>query len=1032
MALGAIIRKDFSQLVFVFLSFALMVLVSYLLVSRIVEKEIYSNIEETLRTAEAMIRSDFREAEVALLGAELFVERELEEEDSLERIRQYLARKTAILIPDDSRVPGLTGMYAYVRGQAVFGFDWDPPAGWEPEKRVWYDAAQKARGAVAFTDPYTDAYTGKTVISLAKILHGKNGEDAGVIVLDMNFALISDYMLSLQYAGGGYGMLIDQHYRFIAHPNRGYLTRSMDEVTPGHAAIAAEFRARGGSVASGRMPNSQGVQVVLVFRRLYNNWLAGIATPVTSYYRDVYVMALVLSFLGFVFMTVLSAFLIRLSVLKARSDEESRDKSSFLARMSHEIRTPMNSIIGMAELIQRKAVATEIEEYSAIINQSGATLLAIINDILDFSRIESGRLQIEKRHYHLASVINDMINVIRPRAAEKSLDFFVDVDGSIPARLAGDDVRIRQILVNLLSNAVKYTQRGFVSLAIKIERQNNHLLKLILTVEDSGIGIKNEDRGRLFSEFARVDIKVNQGIEGTGLGLVITQALCRAMDGDVTVDSEYGVGSTFRAVVIQEYEDETPLANVTDTEHKKILFYDWRSHYIKSLTTVFGSLGLHADCSGDFQNFLAALEQGEYDYAFISSRYAAECMFALEKRNTPLQLVLMVELGEVSVSREVRSIMMPVYSVSVANVLNDCVDEGTMNRNVAFRARFTAPGARVLIVDDISTNLRVAKELMAPYNMIIHTCVSGAEAIEMVKANRYDLVFMDHMMPGMDGLEATSFIRSLDAGDGYCRDLPIIALTANAVSGQQEMFLENGINDFLAKPIDIQKLDDILEKWLPRSRRVDAARPVEEARPEKTETVSIPGVDIEAGIRNVGGRTEGYFDILLDFCRDAESRAGKITAALDAGDLKLYVTLVHALKGAARSIGAVETGDAAAWLEARADREDPGLVRNKTAELLEQLAVLTGNIRRAAARRGAANGGREDISALHLLELRAALADMNIETVNWILLEYSALPPDGETKKMAVELEQHILMFEYDKAMEKIEQFLNASQGGSV
>jgi signal transduction histidine kinase/CheY-like chemotaxis protein/HPt (histidine-containing phosphotransfer) domain-containing protein len=1031
---GSVIRTDFPQLIVVFLSFALMVLVSYLFVSRIVQKQIFNNAREMLQTAETKIRSDFREAEVALINISLFVEDGLQSGWSTNDLKNYLTWQNAAFIPKETGIPGFFNFFCYINRKFISARrNWDPPADYDPGIRSWYIAAEKANGGIGYSSPYTDLITGKHVLSLTRMMG--EAENRWFIGIGLNLEPLFDYVNNLQAREGGYGFLVNEDFILMVHPNQKMLNNPLEEMGPFHAELTRKLSANPREVIVQRMPNWQGIEVVLVSKQLFNGWYLSIATPVNRYYQDVYSMALLLSILGLGFMTVVSTFLIRLGMLKARSDEENREKTSFLARMSHEIRTPLHSILGMAEIIQRKSISSEVQEYISILHQSGQNLLAIINDILDFSRIESNRLNIEKHQYCIASMINDTINMIRPRIAEKSLDFTVNMDGNIPARLVGDNGRLRQILINLLSNSIKYTRKGFVSLDVAMEAHSGNTLTLVFSVEDSGIGIKPEDIERLFAEFTRLDAKVNQGIEGTGLGLVITRALCRAMGGDITVSSEYGKGSLFQARVVQELEDEDepPVAQVHNRQLKRALFFDWRPRYLRSITDTFQNLGVQAVCSPDFAHFQQDLEKGDYDYAFISSKHAMDCIYTLGKRDSPLQLVIMVELGEVSVFREVSSILMPVYSVTLANVLNDRRhDEGIPSQAVKLNIHFTAPEANVLIVDDISTNLRVAKELMNPYNMNIHTCLSGAEAVELVEQSRYDLVFMDHMMPGMDGIEATARIRALEYGDGYLRKLPIIALTANAVTGQRELFLQSGIDDFLAKPIDIQKLNDILEKWLPREKRIAIPRTQEEAGPDESEaddseSIDIPGVDAisgldaEAGLRNIGGSPEVYFDILADFCRDAESRAVKITEALENGDTKLYITLVHALKGAARSIGATETGEAAAWLEKSAETEAPALIREKTAELLENLRSLADNIKNAEKERENADGReRKDLSALNLEALKAALAGMDIEAVNKILLEYSGLSLDTETKAKIADVEQHILMFEYDKAIEKI------------
>jgi signal transduction histidine kinase/ABC-type amino acid transport substrate-binding protein/DNA-binding NarL/FixJ family response regulator/HPt (histidine-containing phosphotransfer) domain-containing protein len=734
----------------------------------------------------------------------------------------------------------------------------------------------------------------------------------------------------------------------------------------------------------------------------------------------------------------------------AEAEAANRAKSTFLATMSHEIRTPMNAISGMAELLLRRDLPDEAKAEAHDIKQAATNLISIINDILDFSKIEAGKMEIIPVKYMLLSLINDTVNIIRMRLAEKPIRFFTNIDGKIPNSLIGDEIRIRQILLNLLSNAVKYTEKGHISLSITVQKRETGQVWLEITVADSGKGIKPEDQERLFGSFVQVDSVKNRNVEGTGLGLAITRQLCLAMGGNITFQSEYGRGSSFKVAIPQGVNSDEAFAAVEGPGKKKVLVYEGRAVYARSVCWSLENLGvpyIMTETPGDFSK---ALPQEEWYYVFSGYGLYEEIKPLMDKTVFPggkkPPLALMVEWGTEAPIPNTRFVSLPVQSLSIANVLNGKADSRNyFNAQNPGLTRYTYPGARLLVVDDIATNLRVAEGLLAPYHAKTDTSLNGAMAVELVKQNEYDIVFMDHMMPEMDGVEAAAAIRAWEAeatnnGKRAGRSaVPIIALTANAVSGMKEMFIEKGFDDFLAKPIDISKLDEMLDRWIPKEKRGksnDTNSPVSSLHssllPSHSSFANIPGIDIQRGIAMTGGTMGLYRQVIGIFRKDAEERLPVLQNVPDAGSLPVFVTQVHALKSAAASVGAAGISAKAAALEAAGKSGDIAFIRENLPVFAGELAGLAGGIRAwENAEEGAPPYGGGDLShgqgtavtrLLH--ELRAALESEKAGDIDRILEALNAKTLDTKTKEALVKISDYVLMTEFDSAVEVVRSLL--------
>ncbi len=640
----------------------------------------------------------------------------------------------------------------------------------------------------------------------------------------------------------------------------------------------------------------------------------------------------------------------RMEERRAKAANEA--KSNFLANMSHEIRTPINAVLGMNEVILRECKDEKILEYAQNIEGAGRTLLSLINDILDFSKIEAGSMEINESEYEFSSVLNDVYNMINIKAQQKVLGLSFDVDGELPDRMVGDEIRLRQIIVNVLNNAIKYTQEGEVKLSATGTRNFDGSITLKIAVTDTGMGIKEEDLKNLFEKFKRLDIDKNRTVEGSGLGLAITSSLLELMGGSISVESEYGKGSTFTILLPQEVVGDTKI--------------------------------------GDFRSRISS----------------------------------------------------------------------NIKDRKSYKEKLTAPDADILVVDDTPMNHVVIRELLKPTLIKIESARSGAECLEKQREKKYDLIFLDYRMPGMDGTETFQAIKA--DKDSPNLETPIIVLTANAISGARDNFLKIGFDDYLSKPIESDKLEAALIRFLPKDKVILTTEGTSDDEKEtaaaegsftgdnKTDEASnnsvtdgvvkapetepwmdkLEGIDVAEGLKNCGS-ADSYLSILKVYYESIETSRSNIETTYEEGNWKDYTSFVHSLKSTSRTIGAMKLSKLSAKLEEAGNNHDIETIDTYHNELLNLYSIVKYSLDMIPEIAGEEekDDGKVEISKSQMKDAYSSMLEvsniLDYDTLQFILSsvkEYK-LPP--KEAKAVAEISDYAYKLKWDDIVTVVKERLN-------
>jgi len=1026
----SLMRKMYMQ-VWVLLSFVLVMAFGYILTGNMEQKHLKREADSALFHMQANIESEILENEIMLNTIAETIRGMFFYEKNYDMVSRYIKSLTKYIASNDRYAQYITEIFGVFDGKFITSNSWVPPSDYVTEERPWYKAAMKAGIEVKITEPYVDAISGKIVISYVRHIFDEKGNQLGIICLSVNLDKIKEYINGVYIAKTEVGILLSEQLNVIVHPDSTLIGKSLKEANSGIAAIARDLKGNW-EVSGIDVLNYRNEKSIAFTKKCKNNWYVGLMIPKKNYYQEMGNIMIVLSLLTIALASILIVLLTKLTKAKERADQSvsvfnnvlngldamiyvtnpstdeilfvnenmkkhyglddnlvgqtcykvfqrgmdkkcefcpchqldnephniviweerstltervyrntdryikwydgktahmqhsvdvtelivarelaeqsSRFKNRFLSRISHEIRTPMNTIMGITEIqLQNEVITQDLKRAFIEIYNSSDLLLDIINNILDVYKIEANKIEIAFAEYDVASLINDIVQLNIMRMRNKTVEFEFSVDENIPITLFGDVIHIKQILNNLLSNAFKYTEAGKIKLVVSMEhsKKENFDITLIFKVSDTGQGMTEEQKNKIFDEYSHFSYL----IEGTGLGMNITQYLIKAMKGEVAVTSELGKGTEFEVRLPQK-------------------------------STNSGILG--KEIVESLQNF----------------RY-----------------------------------------ISYSQIKNARLEREPM------------PYGKVMVVDDVESNLYVAKGLLQLYKLSIDTAESGAEAIEKINnGNTYDILFVDHMMPEMDGVEVVKNLRE----QGYTGI--IIALTANAIAGQSEIFLKSGFDGFISKPINIHQLDSVLNKFI---RDKQSPELIDEVRRQYALT--------KINTRSPSFKMSSTME--LAFARDARKRllvleaiSKNINIATDE-DLRLFIQNANAIKSVLASVGEKDLSRTAYDLEMAGMDDNRAVISIETPPFLDSLREI---IQKIESNEDATTPAEEDSAYLRtkLLEFRHACSSYDKKQAKSILAEIYSKRWSHQTREVLTTLQELLLHSDFEEAMKQTERFL--------
>ena len=742
----------------------------------------------------------------------------------------------------------------------------------------------------------------------------------------------------------------------------------------------------------------------------------------------------------------------------AELEEANRRTEDFLTNVSHELRTPINAVTGITSVMMKNEENPEKKKDLLSVQIAGHRLFRQIGDILDYTEIDTGRIKVSENTYMISSLVNDIIIGNRLSERAHTLELVFDIDAGMPSVLLGDEKKIKKILEHLIDNAFKFTQKGGIYVRVYGLRKT-YGINLCIKVSDTGSGIAEEELEKIRERFYQSNGGRNRRAGGLGLGLPIVYGMVSAMEGFIQIESTVEKGTTVSVSIPQKISDEAPSIVVEKREDLCLACYlrpekyevpEVRDYYNEMISHMVQGLDILLHRVSDIDELEKLTSTYQLTHLFIGKEEYEDNRFYFEALKQNMEVVVVAD-DDFALPQEskVKLLKKPFYSLPIVNLLN----AGGAEEEGLFKKKYMiCPNVKVLVVDDEPMNLMVAEGIFKDYQMSVTTAESGRKAVEICEKEDFDLIFLDHMMPEMDGVETLKKLRKINADTD--RVSTVIAFTANAVSGAREMFLREGFDEFVSKPIEPLEMERILRKMLPKSSIVfvdendkktakteDTGKQVD-AKEGNMERLERAGIHTRAGIQYCGGDPQFYVDLLTKFVKDASRKESEIHNYFKQVDFNNYRILVHALKSTAKMIGADSLSENAKQLETAAKKQDKDYIREHHEPLLDEYHQVVERIidvldlsemEPAQTEQGA----KVEISKEELLhrleELKEALDTFEADKAESLISEMSGgAYQETSVEELLYEVRQDVDDFEFPLASEKVEALIKKVEGGEA